>query len=545
VTFLGQLFRRSLENPTKPLTDASLLEWLGGRPGTAGQTVTETSAMRFSAVWRCVALISQVSSSLPLHVYQDPGRERVDTRDNLLDDPHPELPALEVWRLSYVHRCLWGNSYAQKIRNRAGQVVELWPITPDRVQVGLSRATGTERPVKVFRVFDDWGAEHALTSNEILHIPALGYDGVCGLSPIRAAAEGIGMGLAAEKYGAKLFGSGSTMSGILQVEQRLTKDQADALKARWQAKVGGVENAHEIAVLDNGATFESITMPNKDSQFIESRQFQIGEVARYFGIPQFLIGETSKSTSWGTGLEQQALAFVVYDLAPGWLSPTEARLNKELLRPRNQKAEYSVEGLLRGDTSARGAFYRVMREVGAFSANDIRALENRPPIEGGDTYLQPANLTLDPTQPLEITLLDVRIHADRMARRRRHRARTRIARIKVQHVPVSCHVRHLQPSPPDRFVSARAPGALDLITFPLHRVHDLIGTHTARIINDTRRTDRCLLHLHAIQRLQSIVHRADAVAARDREEARASVLAFRSRERSRSGNEPAAPDRLA
>lgn len=395
MTLFGELFNRraSVESPGKPLTDTSLLELLGGAPGTAGQVVTPTSSLRFSAVWRCVWLISNVASALPLHVYQETSRERVDKKDNLLADPHPEMPALELWKLTYVHKCLWGNAYLQKIRNRAGRVVELWPISPNRVQVGLARPTRADPPMKVFSVTDDWGTEQDLTRREILHLPGMGYDGICGLSPIRAAAEGIGMGLAAEKYGGKLFGSGSTMSGILQVEQRLTKDAADALKTRWQARVGGVENAHEIAVLDSGAKFESTTMPNKDSQFIESRQFQIGDLARFFGLPQFLLGETQKSTSWGTGLEQQALAFVVYDLAPGWLAPTEARLNKELLGEREQMTEYAVEGLLRGDTTARGAFYRVMREVGAFSANDIRALESRPPIEGGNTYLQPANLT--------------------------------------------------------------------------------------------------------------------------------------------------------
>ena len=403
MTLFGHLFNRraSVESPGRPLTEASLLELLGGAPGTAGQVVTPTSALRFSAVWRCVWLISNVASALPLHVYQETSRERVPKQENLLADPHPEMPALELWKLTYVHKCLWGNAYIQKIRNRAGRVVELWPISPDRVQVGLTRATPDAAPMKVFSVTDDWGTEQALTRREILHLPGMGYDGICGLSPIRAAAEGIGMGLAAEKYGAKLFGSGSTMSGILQVEQRLTKEAADALKTRWQSRVGGVENAHEIAVLDSGAKFESTTMPNRDSQFIESRQFQIGDLARYFGLPQFLLGETQKSTSWGTGLEQQALAFVVYDLAPGWLAPTEARLNKELLNPLDQMAEYAVEGLLRGDTTARGAFYRVMREVGAFSANDIRALESRPPIEGGDTYLQPVNLAplgSDPTR---------------------------------------------------------------------------------------------------------------------------------------------------
>jgi HK97 family phage portal protein len=399
VTLFGDVFqRRNLENPTRPLTDSSLVELLGGAPGTTGVTVTERNALRMAAVWRCVKLTSAVPSALPLHIYQRSDRTRATS--TLMDDPHPEMPALELWRLSYVHRALWGNSYQQKIRNGAGQVVELWPITPDRVQVERVRVPG-QPPTKVFTVTDDWGVVHDLTSRDILHIPGMGYDGVTGVSPIRAANEAIGMGLAAERYGGKLFGSGSLMSGILQTEQRLDKDAADALKERWKAKVSGLSNAHDIAVLDSGASFQSVTMPNKDSQFIESRRFQVVEAARFFGVPLVFLFETEKSTSWGTGLEQQALGWIQFDMHPDLLAPTEARLTKELLKPAGLFAEYSVEGILRGDTTSRSQFYRVMREVGAYSANDIRKLENRPPIPEGDSYLQPVNLAplgSDPTR---------------------------------------------------------------------------------------------------------------------------------------------------
>lgn len=405
MTLFGGLFqRRSVENPARPLTDSSLIELLGGSAGTTGITVTERNAMRMAAVWRCVKLTSAVPSALPLHAYNKDDKAR--GRSTLLEEPHPELTDLELWRLSYVHRALWGNAYFQKIRNRAGQIKELWPITPDRVTVDKVLVKGMA-PTKVFTVTDDWGVPHDLTSREILHMPGMGYDGVTGVSPIRAANEAIGMGLAAEAFGGKLFGSGSMMSGILQTEQRLDKDAADALKERWKAKVGGLGNAHDIAVLDSGASFQSVTMPNKDSQFIESRRFQVVEVARFFGVPLVFLYETEKSTSWGTGLEQQALGWVQFDMYPDLLAPTERRITKELLRPEGLYAEYSVEGLLRGDTTSRAQFYRVMREVGAYSANDIRALENRPPIENGNTYLQPVNLaplgsdptTTDPVPP--------------------------------------------------------------------------------------------------------------------------------------------------
>ena len=381
--------RDGIQNPAVPLTSAALLEWMGGAPGDAGVTVTERSSLHMPAVWRAVSLISSVSAALPLHTYRSGTKERAE--DSLLADPHPELTPYELWRLSYVHRVLWGNGYIQKLRNRAGQVIELWPISPDRVQVTRVRPGEGLPGGKLFQVTDDWGAQHVLTSREVLHLPGLGYDGITGCSPIRQAAQGIGLGLAAEKSAARLFGSGNMIGGILQAEQRLGFDKAEQLKTRWKAKMSGVQNSHEVAVLDSGVSFQPVTMPNKDAQFLESREFQVTEIARMFGVPLFLLMETAKSTSWGTGLEQQALGFVIFDLNPTWLTPTEQRIAKELL-PAGIEAKYAVQGLMRGDSRARAEFYRVMREIGALSANEIRDLEDRPPVEGGDTYLQPLNL---------------------------------------------------------------------------------------------------------------------------------------------------------
>ncbi|MFI6296717.1 phage portal protein [Nonomuraea sp. NPDC050790] len=392
---------RSPENPAAPLTSATLLDWLGGPRTASGVRVTEKGALAFSAVWRCTALISGVPPALPLHVYRDGTHDRQPAQ--LLKNPHPELTALEMWRLTYVHRCLWGNSFSQKVRDQGGRVRELWPITPDRVLVERDRPTQANPSGKIFWVTDDWGQVHRLTKREIMHIPGMGYDGVCGVSPIRAAQAAIGLALAAEDYGARLFGSGNLMSGVLQTEQRLEKGQADALKARWKAKMHGLDKAHDVAVLDSGASFQPVSLPARDSQFLESRTFEVEEIARWFGVPAFLMGLTQRSTSWGTGLEQQAIGWVKFDLHPTWLAPTEQRITKELLGA-GVEARYKIEGLLRGDSRARAEFYRVMREVGALSANDIRDLEDLPPVDGGDTYLQPMNMAplgSDPTDPAD------------------------------------------------------------------------------------------------------------------------------------------------
>ncbi|MFG3702390.1 phage portal protein [Micromonospora sp. NPDC047620] len=378
----------SVESPAVPLTSTTLLELFGGPKVAAGVAVNEQGSLGMPAVWRAVNLIAGTSASLPLHAYryEDDIRVRVGPGSQaarLLVNPHPDMTPFELWEQVFAHLLLWGNAYLRVLRNRLGEIAELWPIHPSRVRAGRESETGT----KVYLIDGALDAEY--TDEKILHIPGFGYDGVCGVSPIRAARQGIGLALAAEQYGAQLFGSGSLASGILQTEQRLNPEQADALKARWKAKVGGLDKAHDVAVLDSGIKFQQLSIPPEDAQFIESRKFQIDEVARMFGIPPHMLMQTEKSTSWGTGIEQQVLGFVKFTLRP-WLTRVEQRVTK-LLPPQPVYARYSLEGLLRGDSQQRAAFYKQMWELGAFSTNDILRLEDMPPVEGGDTRYRPLN----------------------------------------------------------------------------------------------------------------------------------------------------------
>lgn len=383
-------FRRNIENPSYPLTSTRLLELLGGYSTDSGTEVTETGSLRMSAVWRATTLISSIGGSLPLKVYERESNQL--SHSLLLDNPHPDLTQYELWKGTYVHRCLWGNAYLQKIRDDGRRVRWLYPVSPWKIKPGKAKKPSKDNPTgKVFLFTDDDGSYQELTPHEILHLPGLAYDGVCGLSPVQAAAQAVGLALAAEKSAAKLFGSGNMLSGLLQTEQRLTQEQAETLQERWQAKFSGADKAHSVAVLDSGAQFQNMIMPSSDAQMLESRDFAITELARFFGVPPYLMFQTERSTSWGTAIEQQGTGFVKFDLHPQWLAPTEQRVTKELL-PADRRAKYTVEGLMRGDTKARAEFYRIMREVGAFSANDIRELEDMTPIEGGDTYLQPMNM---------------------------------------------------------------------------------------------------------------------------------------------------------
>lgn len=379
--------RNSLESTEVPLTSSTLLDFLGIEKSASGKRVNEVTALGMSAVWRAVSVTSNVPASLPFHAYREAGEARVRAVGHgaqLLDDPHPDMTPFELWQTSYIHRRLWGNSYLRKLRNGFGQVAELWPVHPSRVKVGRTSETGR----KVYAID---GGKEVHTDESLLHVPGIGYDGICGVSPIRIARQSVGLALAAEEYGGKLFGSGSLATGILQTEQRLTEGQADALHARWKAKRSGLGSAHETIVLDSGAKFHQLTIPPEDAQFLESRRFQITEVCRWFGIPPFLMFETEKSTSWGTGLEQQALGWVIFDLRAD-LTAYEQRVSKMLLRPDAVYARYSLEGLLRGDSEARSAFYTSMWNLGALSTNEIRAYEELPPVEGGDTRYRPLNM---------------------------------------------------------------------------------------------------------------------------------------------------------
>lgn len=380
--------QRSLENPQVPLTAANLVELLDGAKNHSGVVVNERTALSLIAVYRCVEMISGTCAALPLKAYRSGTRQRVAAP--VLDDPHPELTSFELWEQTYACLLLWGNAYLLKARDGAGRIRYLWPIHPSRVRVDLVDPTDSNPGGKVFAVLDKSGGWQPYTNAEILHIPGLGYDGRVGLSRIKLASQALGLGLAAEEYAARFFGSGSLMSGILSTDKTLEQPQADALKARWREKVTGLSKAHDIAVLDSGAKFQAVSIPPEDAELLGTRQFSTTEVARLFGLPPHAIGDVEKSTSWGTGIEQQTIGMVQFTLQPSYLTRVEKRLTKEVLLNPGVYAEYTVEGLLRGDSTARAAFYQAMRQMKAMTANEVRVRENLEPYDGGDIFENPA-----------------------------------------------------------------------------------------------------------------------------------------------------------
>lgn len=380
--------RANIENPLVPLTSANVLSYFQGMPTDAGVSVNEISALQIAAVWRAVNLIAGTSASLPLHTFVNGSRKR--TVNRLLDFPHPDLTPYELWEWAYTSVALWGNAYFRKVRNAAGMQTWLLPIDPGAVKVGRTKYDPDLNSSKVFEVRREDGGTYAWTSYEVLHIPGFGYDGTCGTSPIAMARQSLGMTIAAERHGARLFGGGSMPAGLLTSDDRLTPADAEVLKARWKERVRG--RGDDIAVLGQGMRFQPITMPNTDAQFLESRQFQVAEIARWFGIPPHMLYDVDRSTSWGTGIEQQGIQFVVYSLRP-WLTRFEQRITREAT-PQGNYSKYVVEGLMRGDSAARAAFYTQMLNNGALNIDEVRDLEDREPLPGGlgQMYRGPLNM---------------------------------------------------------------------------------------------------------------------------------------------------------
>ena len=394
-------FGQARDKPTDK-SAGSGYSFLFGR-STAGKPVNEKTAMQVTAVYACVRILSEAIASLPLHVYKykdGGGKELV--RDHYLyyllhDEPNPEMTSFVFRETLMSHLLIWGNAYAQIIRDGAGRVVALYPLLPNKMSVErddkgklyyvYSRTTD-ENPN-----FKEYG-DIVLKPEEVLHIPGLGYDGLIGYSPIAMAKNAIGISLACEEYGASFFSNGARPGGILE-HPGVLKDPAK-VRDSWNAAFGGVGNSGKTAILEEGMKFTPISIPNNEAQYLESRKYETTEIARLYRIPPHMIGDLEKSSF--NNIEQMSMEFVKYTLDP-WVIRWEQSLQRVLLLP-GEKGHYfikhNLDGLLRGDYQSRMNGYSIGRQNGWLSANDIREMENLNPIsaeEGGDLYLINGNMT--------------------------------------------------------------------------------------------------------------------------------------------------------
>ena len=388
-------FGQARDKPVDKAADVGY-SFLFGRT-TSGKPVNERTAMQTTAVYACVRILAEAIASLPLHVYeyQDDGGKKL-VHDHPLyyllhDEPNPEMTSFVFRETLMSHLLIWGNAYAQIIRDGAGRVLGLYPLLPDKMDVQrddkgniyyVYSRNSDENPM-----FKEYG-NIKLKAEDVLHIPGLGFDGLIGYSPIAMAKNAVGMTLACEEYGASFFANGANPGGVLE-HPGVLKDPSK-VRESWNSVYRGVSNAHKIAVLEEGMKYQQIGIPPEEAQFLETRKFQINEIARLYRIPPHMVGDLDKSSF--SNIEQQSLEFVKYTLDP-WVIRWEQSLQRSLLLP-SEKGKYfiklNVDGLLRGDYQSRMNGYAVGRQNGWFSANDIREMENMNPIpdeEGGNLYL--------------------------------------------------------------------------------------------------------------------------------------------------------------
>lgn len=399
MSILSGLFK-SRDKPTNTTSGSAYRFFLGN--STSGKNVNERSAMQMTAVYSCVRVLSEAVAGLPLHLYHynDTGGKEKATQHPLYfilhDEPNVEMTSFVFREALMTHLLLWGNAYAQIIRNGKGEVIALYPLMPNRMTV--DRDENGKLYYKYNLSKDDAptmkGSVVYLKPSDVLHIPGLGFDGLVGYSPIAMAKNAIGMAMACEEYGAKFFANGATPGGIL--EHPGTVKDPQRIRDSWNSAFSGSNNSNKLAVLEEGMKYTPISISPEQAQFLETRKFQINEIARIFRVPPHMVGDLEKSSF--SNIEQQSLEFVKYTLEP-WLVRWEQAMMRSLIGA-NDKNKYfikfNVDGLLRGDYQSRMNGYAVGRQNGWLSANDIRELENLdriPTDDGGDLYLINGNMT--------------------------------------------------------------------------------------------------------------------------------------------------------
>ncbi|MFH2073716.1 MAG: phage portal protein [Pseudomonadota bacterium] len=388
--------RTSLATPEK-----WLLDWVSG--GTietsAGVRVTSTTAMQMVAVYSCIDILSRTVGSLPLYLYRRlPGGGKELARKHPLfslmrREPNSEMTAMRYRSTLQGHLASWGNSYSYIDWAGNGYPKALWPIRPDRVRV--ERISGKLK-YSYYPGSDDmkFTESFVIPNESMLHIPGFGFDGVMGYSPISLAREAIGLGMATEEFGARYFGTGTHPSMIIEHPDKLKDPKA--FREAVSDVYGGLGKSHRIMVIEDGMTAKPISINPQDSQFLETRKFQISEICRLFHVPPHMLADVEKSTSWGTGIEEQNIGFITHTMRP-WFVLWEEELGRILLLDREKEDhffEFDLMALLRGDSQKRWTAYIMGKRNGILNADEIRNWENLNPIPGGlgEEYIVEKNM---------------------------------------------------------------------------------------------------------------------------------------------------------
>lgn len=396
------LFKRSRDGP-KERRDRSEkmkyfirgvdMDYIGN--SNSGVRVDELRAMQTSAVYACVKILSETVASLPLHLYKKGKDGKHELADQhplnacLYELPNEEMTSFEFRETMMSSLLLWGNAYARIIR-RQGHVVELWYLKPHLMTV--ERDSLTDK-IKYTYSDDVTNETYVYRPDQVFHVKGLSFDGVKGISPIAQAREAIGLSLATEEYGAKFFGNGARPGGVLE-HPGILKDP-EKLRESWNKVYQGTRNSHKVAVLEEGMKYHTIGIAPEDAQFLETRKYQLNEICRIFRVPPHLVGDLERATF--SNIEHQSIEFVQHTIRP-WLVRWEQEISRSLLDEKERLlyfAKFNVDGLLRGDYKSRTEGYAIARQNGWLSINDIRRLEDMPPIpkeQGGDDYLVNGNM---------------------------------------------------------------------------------------------------------------------------------------------------------
>lgn len=384
---LFNFWRTKALNPSDPDT------WirLGGSVlSDSGVEVTPETAMRMTAVYGCVRLLSESVAGLPLQTFSKLGNtRRAHPADNWLKRPNREYTRFRAWQEMMVGLLLDGNAIA-KLDRVGPTIVNMWPVWSPSVHMDRD-----ERGYRRYRI----GADH-YTDYEVLHIQGMTLPGeLRGLSPIGdyVARNAVGLGLASEQYAGGLYANDATPGGYIKAPDIKTQVEADQLKAAWKKAHAGSGKNREPAVMAGNVSWESVSFEPEATQLLQSRSFQVEEICRIYGVPPHMVASVERSTSWGTGIEAQGIQWVTYSLRP-WLERIEQALNPLLTRPSYVSpdadlfAKFNVDGLLRGDLKSRMEAYEVGIRTGLFTANRCLALEDEPPYTGGDKHYMPLNM---------------------------------------------------------------------------------------------------------------------------------------------------------
>lgn len=373
----------SITNPKEWLLKVLGLESL------TGINVTESTALTYSAVWACVRVLSETLAMMPGGVFQKQGNTRTPLPDHpahsLIFRKPNNLMTSYIWRMvSQAQVCLNGNSYSFIERDGMARAIELRLIEkPTDVTPFIFQ---NELYYKIL------GYTQPFRSDEIFHVKGLTLNGIEGMSVLKYAREVISGGLAQQEYSNRLYGSGLTKKMGIKTPQKLDNDVKESMQKQWDARHGGLENTKNLVFLEAGTEAIELGINPEDAQFLESKQFSIEEVARWFRVPQHMIGKLDRSTN--NNIEMQNREFIDYSMMP-WFTNWEAEINDKLLTEKEKPTtftRFNANALLRGDSAARSEFYMKMVQNGIYNANEIREKEDMSPRDGGDMYLTPMNM---------------------------------------------------------------------------------------------------------------------------------------------------------